>query len=497
MKDSRLNLPPLVERLLKELPDDLPVALAGGAVRDLLLNRRAVDYDFIVPGGAMRTARKLADRIGAAYYPLDEQRDYARLVVKDGEHVLIDFSSYRGADIEADLRNRDFTVNAMAIDLRQPNKLIDPTDGASDLLRRQIRPCSPSALIQDPVRVLRAARMAVMLEARLPAETLKLMREAAPAVVNVSPERIRDELFKILALAQPATALRILDATGALASVLPELIPLKGLQQSPPHVHEAWEHTLNVVSRLQSVLGMLAPIFDEEGTGSLILGLVSLRLGRYRSQLAGHFSKQLNPERSLRALLNFAALYHDVGKPLTRSVEENGRIRYFEHELAGAELAVVRGHALRLSNQEIERLRLIVRYHMRPSLLAHTGNEPSRKAVYHFFRDAKEAGVDVCLLSLADKLATYDATLTQENWARLLDVVRILLESWWECPQEVVSPPPLVDGHDVMRSLGIPPSSRLGEILEAIREAQVEGLVSTPEQALEFADDYYNRHPKS
>jgi UTP:GlnB (protein PII) uridylyltransferase len=137
-----------------------------------------------------------------------------------------------------------------------------------------------------------------------------------------------------------------------------------------------------------------------------------------------------------------------VGKSLTRSVDADGRIRFLEHEQVGADVASARGHALRLSNTEIERLRTIVRHHMRPTLLAQIGELPTRKAVYHFFRDTGEAGVDVCLLSLADTLATYGPTLPQERWAWKLDLVRHLLESCWERPQEAVSPPALVNGHD-------------------------------------------------
>ena len=336
--------------------------------------------------------------------------------------------------------------------------------------------------------MMRAVRMALALEARLPAETFQSMREAVPGMGDISPERLRDELFKILDLSQVSTAVRILDTIGALPAVLPELAALKDVQQSLPHINDAWEHTLDLVNRLQTILEVLSSSYHEEKAGSLILGLVVLRLGRYRKQLAEHFAVELNPDRSLRTLLNLAALYHDVGKPLTRSVETDGRVRFFEHDETGAKLAEQRGMALRLSNGETERLRLIVRHHMRPSLLAHVGT-PTRKAVYHFFKDMGEAGVDVCLLSLADTLATYGTTLPQEKWAGLLDVVRTLLEGWWERPQEVVAPTPLVNGHDVMKALGLPPGRRLGEILEAIREAQAEGRVNTREEALEFARD--------
>jgi len=487
-----VHLPPLVERIKAELPSDVPVALVGGAVRDMLLGRtnQIHDYDFILPGEAVSTARHLADKTGAAYMTLDAERDIARLIWKGEERIFLDFAAYQGPDMLADLWARDFTIDAIAIDLCNPGKLIDPTGGVNDLLAKQIRPCQPTSFSSDPVRVLRAVRLANTLEARLPSETLALMRQAVGGLYSISSERLRDELFKILDLRQAATALRILDTVGALPMLLPELVALKGLQQSPPHVYDAWEHTLDTLNRLQSVMDVLSPTYDAEQAGSLVLGLAVLRLGRYREQLVEHFAEQLNPERSLRALLNFVALYHDVGKPLTRSVDADGRIRFFEHEQVGADVAAARGHALRLSNAEIDRLRAIVRYHTRPILLAQAGGIPSRKAVYHFFRDAGGGGVDICLFTLADTLATYGTTLPQEKWAGLLDVVRQLLESCWERPQEAVTPPPLVNGHDLIESLGISPGPRLGELLEAIREAQAEGQITSREEALEFALTY-------
>jgi putative nucleotidyltransferase with HDIG domain len=250
-----------------------------------------------------------------------------------------------------------------------------------------------------------------------------------------------------------------------------------------------------LLNRLQALFDVLTPSYNSDRVGNLMLGLVVLRLGRYRNQIDEHFTFQLNPDRSLRALLNLGALYHDVGKPFTRSVDPDGRIRFFEHERVGAEMVAQRAFALRLSNQEIERLQTIVTNHMRPSLLAQTGTAPSRKAVYHFYKATGAAGVEVCLLSLADKLATYGTTLTPEKWTGLLDVVRALLENWWERPQEAVLPPPLVNGHDLMAALAISPGPRVGQILEAIREAQAVGQVTTREEALEFARNI--RHPKS
>ncbi|MBA4380436.1 MAG: hypothetical protein C0393_07155 [Anaerolinea sp.] len=314
---------------------------------------------------------------------------------------------------------------------------------------------------------------------------------------NVSPERLRDELFRILEGPQPATSLRALDLLGALAPVLPELPALKGAAQPPPHVRDVWAHTLGVLTHLETILAALAPEYNPDTASDLFNGLMVLRIGRYRQQIAKHFSRVLNVNRSLRGLLFLAALYHDVAKPLSktaddeRSIRCHGRLRFWGHDEEGATIAAERARALQLSGDEIGRLETIVRNHMRihyhTNRLVKEQKSPSRRAIYRFFRDSGEAGVDVCLLALADLRATYEQTLPQETWAACLDVVRTLLENWYEKPAESVAPPQLLDGNDLMRELSLQPGKKIGELLEAIREAQAMGEVSTREQALHLA----------
>jgi tRNA nucleotidyltransferase/poly(A) polymerase len=195
----------------------------------------------------------------------------------------------------------------------------------------------------------------------------------------------------------------------------------------------------------------------------------------------------MTPERSLRSLIFFAALFHDIGKPLTRQVEENGRIRFFEHEKVGARLAGETGHRLQLSNSEISRLKTIVFNHLRPLWLAQANQEPGRRAIYRFFRSTEDAGVDICLLSLADMVATYGPGLPQDRWVQLLETIRPLLQTWWEGPKEIVKPESLITGSDLISEFSIEPGPEIGRILEALREAQAAGQVTTRLEALEFA----------
>lgn len=454
-----------------------------------MLGRPVHDLDFALTGDVLKIGRRVANTLGAAYYPLDTEHGTARVILEqpDGRRDVLDFAALRGPDLESDLRLRDFTVDAMAVSVDEPQTLIDPLGGAADLRLGVLRACSPEAFTNDPVRILRAVRLAAAFNWRIQPETRSLMGQAAGFLPRVSAERLRDELFRILDAPQPSASIRLLDRLGVLPYILPELPALQGVTQSAPHVRDVWDHTLDVVQRFQAVLSVLALPPDPDSCANLALGLISMRLGRYREQIQAHLNTPLNGDRPLRPLLLLAALYHDIAKPQTRRVEEGGRIRFFEHELLGAQIIAARAQALHVSNDEIERLRLIVRHHMRPHLLGQEGALPSRRAIYRFFRDTGAAGVDICLLSLADTLATYGPTLPPQVWGSEIDVVRALLEAWWEQPHEIVSPPVLVNGNELMQAFHLQPGPRIGLLMEAIREAQANGEVSSREQALELA----------
>jgi tRNA nucleotidyltransferase/poly(A) polymerase len=482
------RLPDLFERVALALPSGQPAYLVGGAVRDYLLGRTIHDVDIVVPGDVMNIARQTARSLDAAFFPLDPERGAVRLFIStpDGGRQVLDITALRGPDLENDLRGRDFTINAIAMDLRSQKALYDPLGGAVDLHARQLRVCSPSSIVDDPLRILRAVRLAASLNLHILPETRQLLKDGMELLPAVSNERLRDELFNILDGPQPSAALRALEMLGVFPPVFPELALLKGVEQSAPHIHDVWNHTLNVIQSLSAVLDALQPEYDQESAASFSLGLVSVQLGRYREQLADHFSTSLNPQRTLRALLFFAALYHDIAKPQTKQVEASGRIRFFKHDQEGALLAAGRGRGLRLSNDEVDRLGVIVRHHLRPILLAQSGTPPSRRAIYRFFRDTGPAGVDICLLSLADVLGTYGPTLPPDLWQQQLEVIRALLESWWDHQTEKISPPPVLNGKDVMEAFSVKPGPRLGRLLEALREAQATGQVSNRQEGLDY-----------
>jgi tRNA nucleotidyltransferase/poly(A) polymerase len=311
---------------------------------------------------------------------------------------------------------------------------------------------------------------------------------------NISPERQRDELFKTLEGPRPDASLRALEWLGVFPQIMPELTVMKGIQQSAPHVADVWEHTLSVIRHLEQILEALDVDDHAAQNNDLFTGLLTLRLRRYRRQFVDHLGNVFNPERSVRALLFFAALYHDVSKPVSRTVDESGRIRFIGHDARGAEEAARRARAFNLSNEEIARLKTVIANHMRfhfyVNRLESAHKQPSRKAIYRFFRDTGEAGVDLVLLGLADLRGTRGHLLTERTWNNGLEVARILLENYWEKPEEAVAPPRLLDGNQLMAELGLPPGPQVGAVLDAIREAQATGEVASLEAALAFARDW-------
>lgn len=484
-----ISISPWIERIRAILPPNQSAYLVGGAVRDALLQRPIRDMDFVVPQEGLNLARKVADALGGAYYPLDEARGTGRVVLiqADDSRLVIDFAEFQGADLEADLRARDFSINAMALNIHQPDKLLDPLGGVADLRAKQLRACSERTFSNDPLRILRGVRLAAMFKFRITPDTRQQMRKAAGHLPNCSAERLRDEALHILGGARPATSIRALDILGCLKYVFPELESLKGVEQSPPHIKDVWGHTLDVIDNLEQVLAVLADAHDQELAANLQMGLLTLRLGRYRENIAAFMQAPFTPDRLQRPISFFAALYHDIGKPDTQRREETGRIRFFGHPEVGAEMIARRASDLRLSNAEIAHLRNVVQHHLRPMLLSQTGHSPTRRAIYRFFRQAGRAGVDVCLLSLADVLATYGPTLPQEVWAEHLDVVRALLEAFWEHPQESIAPPRLVSGSELIAELDLAPGPEIGWLLEKLREAQATGRVDTRQDAIAYA----------
>jgi len=479
----------IVERICRFLrARHVEFYLVGGYVRDRLLGRPSHDADFVVAGEALKLAREVADRFGGHFFPLDEERDTGRAVFRDeeGEPFFVDFARLRGENLEADLALRDFTIDAIALDPSDPAepRLIDPHGGQGDLRAGLVRAVSEAAFRDDPLRTLRAVRLAAELGLYIEPHTEALLREAAPLIGQVSAERVRDELSKIVAQPGAANHLRYLDQLGLLSPLIPEVEPMKGLEQPPPHHLDVFEHSLETVSWLETVVNRLRGKI--EGEEEAALALLSERLGSFAPRLTAHLARPTSGGRTRLTMLKLAAFLHDVGKPATRSLDEKGRVHFFGHGEKGAAIAASILRRLRFSAGEVRLVRTITAHHMRPMQMAKQ-EAITKRAIYRFFRDTGEAGVDTLLLYLADHLATWGPHLRASRWGRRVEFVASLLEDYYLRRREVISPPKLLDGRDLMRELGLEEGPQIGQLLEAVREAQVEGKVGTREEALAFA----------
>lgn len=495
---------PALQSLLAALEQQIkPVYVVGGVVRDHLLGvpSQQNDLDVVVEHSAGVVARQVADRLGWAYYPLDPVRDVARLIFMAGSRPLVcDIAAMRGGAIETDLRARDFTVNAMAYawEGRGASRLVDLLGGQIDLQRRVLRRATPSSLVEDPVRLLRAVRFAVQLGFSVEEETQAQILRMGDTLRLVSVERIRDELWKMLACQAPQQAIELLRQDGLLRYVLPEIAELEGVSQTPPHAYDVYGHTLHTMEFVLDIRNWLkgGPAAAPNGQRKAWQDALAPWLFRLRQ----HFLQPVAADHLRVEWLMWHALLHDVGKLATRSIEGTAdggeRVRFFGHEEAGAALAAERLETLRFSRQEIALAQTVVEHHMRPAQLnrAFAAAPLSRRAMFRYFRDtgtrpgATLTGVDVLLLALAD-LQAKDAAVQPAGWDEFLRHSGELLDYAYSRGGLAQAQQPLIDGHTLMQHFHLTPGRQVGALLIQLQEAQAAGEISTPAEALALAAD--------
>jgi putative nucleotidyltransferase with HDIG domain len=445
--------------------------VVGGAIRDLLLSRHPLDdLDLALPARALETTEALAARMGGRYVCLDATRGAGRVVVRSDDRIAhIDLTDFRGPSLEADLRGRDLTINALAVSVRQlaggEAPVLAPRGGLADLARRRLRLADPRAFSNDPVRALRAVRLAATLGFQLDPGVRSAARAVAPRLTEAAPERIREELLGILALPRAGASLRELDRLELLGAILPESVAMKSATQPKPHRFSVWEHSLRAVEavdRLLANLDALAP---------------------YQHELAAHLAEPLGDGFTRREVLKLGAQLHDVAKPRCRQVVE-GRIRFIGHDVVGAKMAREIAGRLRLSRTATDVLERLVRQHLRPMHLAQL-TEVTRRARYRFFRDLGDEAQDLLLLALADA-ASVQGHSPLVVWREAMGRLAADLLGGWKEDREQAAVPPLLRGEDVMAAFGLVPGPEVGRLLALAREAQDLGQVTTREEALAY-----------
>jgi len=449
--------------------------LVGGFVRDVLSGRDTVDIDIAVGAGALDVASGVAAGVGGTFVPLDEENGVARVVLP-GKKWQVDFTTLQG-DIMSDLARRDFTIDAMAVELGKDldfSDVLDPFHGRDDLRRGVVRAVGDGVFIADPVRLLRAVRIAAELGFTIDSSTEPLIRRDCSLIARVPGERAREELLRLLALPGAAARLSYLDGLGLLTALIPELAPSRGVVQPLMHVWDVFEHSIRTVGALEFLLRE----GDWQYAGVGVLAAVP-----WSEELSRHFEGEISHGGTRRSLLKLAALLHDIAKPQTRAVREDGRTRFLGHPQEGAAASAAIMERLRFSRREIQYVGLLVKYHLRPTQMANEG-VPTRRAIYRFFRDTGDAGIDLLFLSLADHLAARGPSLNEKYWHEHARITRLVLESREET--SVAPPPKLIDGHDIMKAFGLAPGPRIGRLLEALKEARAAGEVADRRQALDY-----------
>jgi poly(A) polymerase len=438
--------------------------LVGGAVRDRLLGRESTDYDVAVAGDPSMIARSLGRAAGGHAFALSESFGAWRVVAHD-RRWQIDLIPLIGASVEDDLAQRDLTINAIAQPLRG-GEHVDPFGGLDDLRSGRLRMVSAGAFERDPLRTVRVARLASELGFEVDAATAEAARSAAPGLHAVAAERIFAELKRLLVSERPVRGLELLEIVGATAVVLPELLELRGVEQSHFHHLDAYDHTVDALARTAELERDLAGVFA--GTAPVV-----------RAVLEEPLADELTRGQALR----LGALLHDIAKPQTRQVTPTGRVTFMGHDEAGARTAVEILRRLRASERLCDYVAALTRNHLRLGFLVHE-TPLSRHAVYRYLKACAPVEVEVTVLSVADRLATGGTGATLAI-ARHLELARELMDealAWRADP-----PRPPVRGDELARELGIPRGPELGSLLQTLEEASFTGEITSSRDAIRLA----------
>jgi putative nucleotidyltransferase with HDIG domain len=443
-----------------------PAWLVGGAVRDRLLDRPTSDFDVVVAGDVAVSARGVARGARGHAFELSEAFGAWRVIARDRSWQL-DLIALGGTTIEQDLARRDLTVNAIAEPLGGGDH-VDPFGGMEDLRARILRAVSGAAFLDDPLRVMRLARLACELSFEIELGTAEAARAVAHRLTAVSPERVFEELKRLICSDRAPDGIGLLSTLGIAAAVLPELDALDGVDQSRFHHLDVLGHTRLVLAETIQLVDDPAFLFEHADQAAALRRLLDVPFanGMMRGQA-----------------LRFGALLHDIAKPQTRDVTDEGRVTFMGHDRAGADLGTSILRRLRASEKLCSYVAGLTLHHLRLGFLVH--RVPlSRRDIYDYLLTCSPFGVDVTLLSVADRLATRGDN-SERAIDKHLDLARTMLTealAW-----EANPPRPPVRGDELVTALGIEPGPRVGGLLAELQAQAFSGEVRTPEQAIDRA----------
>jgi poly(A) polymerase len=438
--------------------------IAGGAVRDAALGHPVDDLDLAVAGDPATAAKAVARELGEHAFELSAEFGTWRVVAPE-RGWQVDVTALRGPDIEADLALRDFTVGAAAVPLGG-GEVVDPFGGLGDLERRVLRAVSERSFEEDPLRLLRAARLAAGLGLEIDPATAELARAAAPRAADPAGERQLAELRQLLGGPDPLRGLTLLDELALTAVVLPEVEALKGVEQGPNHHLDVHGHTLAVLERALEIEADL-PRFT----------------GARAGEVAALLAEPLADEMSRGTALRFGALLHDIAKPATRA-ERDGFVGFKGHDVVGAEVIGTICARLRASRRLTRYLQALTLQHLRLGFMIHEMPLPPRR-VHDYLRATEPVTVDVTLLTVADRLSARGAgrMAAPEMVEAHLELARQMVGAALDWRRDG-APVPLLRGDEIAAELGVEEGPEIGRLLRELEAAQYAGEVTDRESAL-------------
>jgi len=451
----------IFESIKKVVPSSVQIYLVGGAVRDIILGKKVRDFDFVIEGLVRPVGRNLANELNGKFYVLDDDRNMVRVLLNadSDEYYCIDISQLNGSTLEEDLYSRDFTINAIAIDFIQKNKFIDPMGGVSDLKEKKLRMCNLESIKSDPLRGMRAIRMAVDYDLTMDSDLIHALNEIRPFLSVASVERYRDELFKILDGEKTVTAVRLLDKYAFLDFLFP------GKNPTNDEVLYDWlrsaEHLINILARE----------FREDESSNLISGMAVLKLGSFRDQLNDFFYHDNNLIHERRSLLIFSIIARFY------RTEENSR--------SVSEILKSRSKKMLLSTAE---MKLIIKSYEAFMELHSLFNleEYSDVVIYRYFQKFGDYGIDGIFLKLIETHINKDILRDSAQWTKVLDHAARYFDAWFNHFDTIIKPKPLLSGDQISKLFNIPAGPEIGELKNAILEAQIENLITDREGAIRF-----------
>jgi tRNA nucleotidyltransferase/poly(A) polymerase len=447
-----------------------PAWVVGGGLRDALIGRPVLDLDLAVQGDAGVAARALATAHGATRFRLSAA--FGAWRVQGGRLAApVDLTPLQGGSLAEDLDRRDFTVNAMALPVRGPAEVVDRHGGLGDLDAGRLRLVRPSALADDPVRLLRLPRLARQLGFAVDASAAERARADARLLDDAAGERVAEELRRMLRQPEPWRGIDLLEELGVLGAVVPELDPARGMEQSPYHHKDVLAHVLETVRHTAELAADPEPVFRS-----------------LAPRVAARLAEPLADDLTRGQALVLAALLHDMGKPATRATTPDGRITFMGHDRVGMAQAEAWCGRMRTSSRLREFLALSVRHHLTLGFMVHR-TPLSLRQMDRYLRATEPAEVEIMALSVADRLATRGPRTSEHAVRRHLVLAREMMAAHFSILDRGPLRPPM-DGAALAEALGRAPGPWLGDLLTALREEQLVGAVQTPKDVLRFSKEW-------